>query len=120
MNATYNHECVFDSTYDESNADDFDEVDEITSMKFQFSVNQQLQTHVMFQVQMRNMIAKQGAPLCLCDRIMSLMNYYFQSGQILNTPFMPIRVLQKHLESVYNTTPLNHCTGQFLFQVDVK
>ena len=58
INATDNHECVLDSTYDESNADDFDEVHEISSMKFPFSENQQLQPHVMFQVQMCNMIAK--------------------------------------------------------------
>ena len=38
MNATDNHECVFDSTYDESNVDDFDEVDGITYMKISFSV----------------------------------------------------------------------------------
>ena len=106
MNVTDNHECVFDSTYDESNVDDFDEVDEITRLKIPFSVNQQLQPHVMFQVQMCNMIAKQVASLCLYDRIMSMMNSYLQSGQILNTPFMSSCVLQKHLESICNTTPL--------------
>jgi len=36
MNGTDNHECVIDSTYDERNVDDFDEVDEITNMKFPF------------------------------------------------------------------------------------
>jgi hypothetical protein len=58
MNATDNHECEFDSTYDEGNGDDFIEVDEITSLKFPFSVNQQLQSLVMFQVQICNMIEK--------------------------------------------------------------
>jgi len=106
MNATDNHEYVLDCPYDESNADDFDEVDEISSMKIPFSENDPLQPHVMFQVQMRNMIAKQGAPLCLYDRIMSLMNSYLQSGNYFNQPFMSSSVLQKHLESIYNTTPL--------------
>jgi len=106
MNVTDNHECVFDSTYYESNVDDFDEVDEITRSKIQFSLNQKLQPRVMFQVQMHNMIAKQGGPLCLYDRITSLMNSYLQSGQVLSTPFMSRRVLQKHLEKVYNTTAL--------------
>ena len=82
MNATDNHEYVLDSTYDESNADDFDEVDEISRMKIPFSENEPLplQPHVMFQVQMHNMIAKQGDPLCLYDRNISLMNSYLQSG----------------------------------------
>jgi hypothetical protein len=43
MNATDNHEYVLDSPYDESNADDFDEVDEISSMKIPFSENEPLQ-----------------------------------------------------------------------------
>jgi len=120
MNATDNHEYILDSPYDESNADDFDEVDEISSMKIPFSENDPLQPHVMFQVEMRNMLSKQGAPLCLYDRIMSLMNSYLQSGHYFNQPFMCSRALQKHLKSIYNTTPLNHCTGQLLCPMDLK
>jgi len=55
---------------------------------------------------MRNMIAKQGAPLCLYDRIMSLMNSYLQSVHYFNQPFMCSCALQKHLEGKYNTTQL--------------
>ncbi len=120
MNGTDNHEYVLDSPYDESNADDFDEVDEISIKKIPFSENEPLQPHVMFQVEMRNMLSKHVAPLCLYDRIMSLMNSYLQSGHYFNQPFMCSRALQKHLKSIYNTTPLNHCTGQLLCPMDLK
>jgi hypothetical protein len=103
MNATDNHEYVLDSPYDESNADDFDEVDEISCMKIPFSENEPLQPHVMFQVQMRNMIEKQGAPLCLYDRIMSLMNSYLQSGHYFNQPFTCVAVFYRNILKLYTT-----------------
>ena len=56
----------------------------------------------MFHVEMHNIIAKQAAPLSLYDKIISLMNSYHQSDQILNKQLMSSWVLQKHLGCVYN------------------
>ena len=69
-------EVVFDSS-NENKHDHFSldkVVDTNNNKNAPFSAFQPLQQDVMFQVQMCNIIAKQGDPLMLYERIMSLMN----------------------------------------------
>ena len=66
-----------------------------------------LQPHVMFGVQMRNIVAKHAAPLGMYNEITNLMNAYIQSEHIANQPpILSNKGLQSHLEGIYKTNHL--------------